>query len=70
MGLSFNQRTGDLYIADAYMGLLVVGPEGGLARPLAKEAGGVPFRFTNDVVVDQNSGIVYFTDTSTRLPRR
>ena len=52
------------------MGLLVVGPEGGLARPLAKEAGGVPFKFTNDVVVDQNSGIVYFTDTSTRLPRR
>ncbi|CDP07817.1 unnamed protein product [Coffea canephora] len=69
LGLSFNHRTGDLYIADAYMGLLVVGPEGGLARPLAKEAGGVPFRFTNDVVVDQNSGIVYFTDTSTRLPR-
>ncbi|XP_027124312.2 protein STRICTOSIDINE SYNTHASE-LIKE 10-like [Coffea arabica] len=69
LGLSFNQKTGDLYIADAYMGLLAVGPNGGLARPLAKQAGGIPFRFTNDVVVDQYSGIVYFTDTSTRFPR-
>ena len=46
------------------MGLLVVGPNGRLAASLAKEAEGVPFKFTNDVVVDQNSGIVYFTDSS------
>ena len=54
-----------MYIADAYKGLLVVGPNGGLAIPLANEAEGVPFKFTNDVVVDENSGVVYFTDSST-----
>ncbi|XP_027157916.1 protein STRICTOSIDINE SYNTHASE-LIKE 10-like [Coffea eugenioides] len=64
LGLCFNQKYGNLYIADAYMGLLVVGPNGRLAASLAKEAEGVPFKFTNDVVVDQNSGIVYFTDSS------
>ncbi|KAL3516951.1 hypothetical protein ACH5RR_023853 [Cinchona calisaya] len=70
LGLSFNQKTGDLYIADAYFGLLVVGPQGGLARSLATEAQGVPFRFLNDVVVDQETGMVYFTDSSTRFQRR
>ncbi|KAL3533584.1 hypothetical protein ACH5RR_007105 [Cinchona calisaya] len=70
LGLSFNHNTSDLYIADAYMGLLVVGPNGGLARPLAKEAQGIPFRFTNGVVVDQKSGQIYFTDSSTRFQRR
>ncbi|CDP09529.1 unnamed protein product [Coffea canephora] len=70
LGLSFNHKTGDLYIADAYMGLLVVGPKGGLATPLAKEAQGVPFKFTNGVVVDQRSGVVYFTDSSTKFQRK
>ncbi|KAL3525443.1 hypothetical protein ACH5RR_013815 [Cinchona calisaya] len=70
LGLSFNHRTGDLYIADAYMGLLVIGPNGGLASPLAREAEGIPFRFTNGLAVDQNTGMVYFTDTSTRFQRR
>ncbi|CDP07822.1 unnamed protein product [Coffea canephora] len=70
LGLSFNRKSGKLYIADAYKGLLVVGPNGGLATPLANEAEGVPFKFTNDVVVDQNSGILYFTDSSTIYPRR
>ncbi|KAG7565989.1 Strictosidine synthase conserved region [Arabidopsis suecica] len=34
LGLRFDKKTGDLYIADAYFGLLVVGPAGGLAKPL------------------------------------
>ncbi|CAI9099670.1 OLC1v1036526C1 [Oldenlandia corymbosa var. corymbosa] len=70
LGLSFNLRTGDLYIADAYMGLLVVGPQGGLAKPLATQAQGIPFKFANAVVVDHNSSVVYFTDTSTVFQRR
>ncbi|CDP07820.1 unnamed protein product [Coffea canephora] len=69
LGLCFNQKYGNLYIADAYMGLLVVGPSGRLAASLAKKAEGVPFKFTNDVVVDQNSGIVYFTGSSAIFPR-
>ncbi|RWR80341.1 protein STRICTOSIDINE SYNTHASE-LIKE 3 [Cinnamomum micranthum f. kanehirae] len=43
LGLRFDKKTGDLYIADAYFGLLKVGPEGGLATPLATEAEGVVF---------------------------
>ncbi|MED6151771.1 cohesin loading factor Ssl3 [Stylosanthes scabra] len=69
LGLRFHKKTGDLYIADAYFGLLKVGPEGGLATPLTNEAEGVPFRFTNDVDVDEE-GNVYFTDSSTIYQRR
>ncbi|KAK6149074.1 hypothetical protein DH2020_016599 [Rehmannia glutinosa] len=70
LGLRFNVNTSELYIADAYMGLLVVGPSGGLASPVAKEVDGVAFGFTNSLDIDQNSGVVYFTDSSTRFPRR
>ncbi|PIN18318.1 putative alkaloid synthase/Surface mucin Hemomucin [Handroanthus impetiginosus] len=70
LGLRFNEKTGQLYIADAYMGLLVVGPNGGLASPIAKEVDGIAFGFTNSLDIDQDSGDVYFTDSSTRFPRR
>lgn len=69
LGLRFNKITGDLYIADAYFGLLVVGPQGGLATPLATEAEGVPFKFTNDLDIDMD-GNVYFTDSSTIYQRK
>ncbi|XP_071706955.1 protein STRICTOSIDINE SYNTHASE-LIKE 3-like [Rutidosis leptorrhynchoides] len=69
LGLRFDKRTGDLYIADAYLGLLKVGPEGGLATPLATEAEGVPLRFTNDLDIDDD-GNIYFTDSSTKYQRR
>ncbi|GMQ11131.1 hypothetical protein CsSME_00053888 [Camellia sinensis var. sinensis] len=67
-GLSFSRR-GDLYIADAYLGLLVVGRNGGLATQLATSAEGVPFRFLTDVDVDSTE-TVYFTDFSTRFEPR
>ncbi|KAG8372086.1 hypothetical protein BUALT_Bualt12G0029900 [Buddleja alternifolia] len=70
LGLHFNKNTGDLYITDAYMGLLVVGPNGGLASPLTKQVDGVSFGLTNSLDIDQSSGVVYFTDSSTRFPRR
>lgn len=69
LGLRFDKRTGDLYIADAYMGLLKVGPEGGLASPLVTEAEGVPLGFTNDLDIDDD-GTVYFTDSSINYQRR
>ncbi|KAG0466380.1 hypothetical protein HPP92_017960 [Vanilla planifolia] len=69
LGLQFNHVTGDLYIADAYFGLLVVGPRGGRSRPLATQADGMPFKFTNGVDVDQKTGVVYFTDSSTNFQR-
>lgn len=69
LGLRFDKRTGELYIADAYMGLLKVGPEGGLAMPLVTEAEGVPLGFTNDLDIDDD-GTVYFTDSSINYQRR
>ncbi|KAJ6967924.1 protein STRICTOSIDINE SYNTHASE-LIKE 2 isoform X2 [Populus alba] len=70
LGSCFDETHGDLYIADAYMGLLRVGPEGGLATTIATHAQGIPFRFTNSLDIDQSSGAIYFTDSSTQYHRR
>ncbi|KAF0915579.1 hypothetical protein E2562_036762 [Oryza meyeriana var. granulata] len=70
LGLAFYRKTGDLYIADAYKGLMRVGPRGGEAEVLATEADGIPFNFVNGIDVDQATGDVYFTDSSTTYPRR
>lgn len=70
LGLQFNRRTGDLYIADAYLGLHVVGPKGGLATKLTAQAEGVPFTFLNGLDIDQRTGDVYFTDSSSVYQRR
>ncbi|KAK4782049.1 hypothetical protein SAY86_016151 [Trapa natans] len=69
LGLRFNHETGDLYIADAYYGLLVVGAEGGLASPLAThDVDGRPILFANDLDIHSN-GSIFFTDTSRRYDR-
>ncbi|KAK3166112.1 hypothetical protein QOZ80_1AG0041560 [Eleusine coracana subsp. coracana] len=72
LGLQFHAKTGDLYIADAYAGLMRVGPGGGEAQVLATRAdgGGPSFHFVNGLDVDQATGDVYFTDSSTTYPRR
>ena len=70
LGLKFNDATCNLYIADAYFGLLVVGPDGGVAQQLATSAEGVPFRLTNGLDIDTNTGMVYFTDSSEIFQRR
>ena len=68
LGLRFNGDTGDLYIADAYYGLLVVGPEGGIATPLSTHVEGRPILFANDLDIHKN-GSIFFTDTSTKYNR-
>ena len=70
LGLKFNTATCDLYIADAYYGLAVVGPGGGLAKALATFVEGVPLKFTNALDIDTKTGEVYFTDSSTKFQRR
>ncbi|KAB5551710.1 hypothetical protein DKX38_009021 [Salix brachista] len=70
LGLCFDETHGDLYIADAYMGLLRVGPQGGLATKIVTHAHGSPLRFTNSLDIDQSSGAVYFTDSSSQYQRR
>ncbi|KAM0899515.1 hypothetical protein ACQ4PT_021204 [Festuca glaucescens] len=69
LGVRFYRKTGELYIADAYLGLMKVGPAGGEAQVLAKEADGVPFHFVNGLAVDQATGDVYFTDSSLNFTR-
>ncbi|XP_044476698.1 protein STRICTOSIDINE SYNTHASE-LIKE 12-like [Mangifera indica] len=69
LGLEFNVKTGILYVADAYFGLVSVATGGGVATQLATSAENVPFRFLNALDIDQDTGIVYFVDTSTKFPR-
>ncbi|KAL6629116.1 hypothetical protein ACP70R_028881 [Stipagrostis hirtigluma subsp. patula] len=59
LGLQFHRESGDLYIADAYKGLMRVAPGGGEATVLVTEAEGVPLSFTNGVDVDQVTGDVF-----------
>jgi sugar lactone lactonase YvrE len=69
LGLRFNQKSGDLYIADAYKGLMKVGPGGGEATVLVNQVDGVPLCFTNGVDMDQTTGQVYFMDSSMTYTR-
>ena len=69
LGLKFNETTCELYIADAYFGLMVVGRNGGVAKQLVISTERVPFQFTNALDIDQNIGVAYFTDTSTIFQR-
>ncbi|VAI69751.1 unnamed protein product [Triticum turgidum subsp. durum] len=69
LGLRFNQKTGDLYVADAYKGLMRVPPGGGEATVLVDQIDGMPLRFTNGVDVDQVTGQVYFTHSSMNYDR-
>ncbi|KAK9107140.1 hypothetical protein Syun_023151 [Stephania yunnanensis] len=69
LGLQFNKQTCDLYIADAYYGLLKVTRNGGVATRLASSADNLPFKFTNAVDIDPCTDSVYFTDSSIFFPR-
>ncbi len=64
LGLDWNAE-GRLIVADADEGLLRVDVGTGETEVLATEAGGVPFKFTDDVDVAPD-GTIYFTDASSR----
>ncbi|KAG5043282.1 hypothetical protein AAZX31_03G114100 [Glycine max] len=70
LGLCFSTLSNDLYIADSYKGLVVVGPHGGTTRRLVSTIEGEPLAFTNGLDVDQRTGAVYFTSSSSKYPRR
>ncbi|KAE8660107.1 Protein STRICTOSIDINE SYNTHASE-LIKE 10 [Hibiscus syriacus] len=70
LGLRFDKKTGDLYIADAYFGFHVVGPVGGLATQLITEVEDQPLYFTNDMDIDEIDDVIYFTDSSASFRRR
>ncbi|KAL5204646.1 hypothetical protein ABZP36_009517 [Zizania latifolia] len=70
LGLKFNNKTGELYVADAYLGLRVVGKGDNVSRPLVPQWLGSSFTFANGVEIDHETGAIYFTETSTRFQRR
>ncbi|KAK1417839.1 hypothetical protein QVD17_26973 [Tagetes erecta] len=59
VALSFNYKSSDLYIVDAFFGLLVVGFNGGLATQLS---GG--YKYLTGIDVESYTGNVYMTDAS------
>jgi len=61
LGLAFDPK-GNLIICDSFKGLLSLSPTGELTT-LATEAGGIPFKFTDDLDVAAD-GTIYFTDAS------
>ena len=65
LGLSFD-ASGNLIVADAVKGLLSIS-SGGAITSLSTEAGGIPFRCTNDLDIAKN-GTIYFTDASSKYP--
>lgn len=70
LGLCFSTLSGDLYIADAYNGLVIVGSNGGTTRQLISHVESEPLAFTNGLDVDQRTGAVYFTSSSLKYQRR
>ncbi|GJP49914.1 hypothetical protein CLOM_g9070 [Closterium sp. NIES-68] len=70
LGLAFHPTTGDLYFADGYFGLHKVSSAGGQATKLVDELDGRKFMMTNDLDIDVDANVVYFTDGSSRWYRR
>ncbi|XP_054820503.1 protein STRICTOSIDINE SYNTHASE-LIKE 11-like [Prosopis cineraria] len=64
LGLAFNYQTGELYIADAYLGLLKVNSDGGSPTQVVSCVEGKSFRFLAGLDIDPQSGVVYFTEAS------
>ncbi len=64
LGMVFDRR-GHLIVADAWKGLISIAPDK-TVTVLATEAGGTPFRFTDDVAIGPD-GTLYFSDASSRF---
>ncbi|XP_020515114.1 adipocyte plasma membrane-associated protein [Labrus bergylta] len=66
-------RRGQLIVADSYFGLHSVDPETKektLLLANSQGADGVPFAFLNGLEVSSQTGVIYFTDSSSRWGRR
>lgn len=70
LGLAFHPTSGDLYFCDGYFGLFKVAASGGQATKLVDTVDGRKFKMTNDLDIDAEADVVYFTDASDRWYRR
>ncbi|MED6110364.1 hypothetical protein PIB30_042153 [Stylosanthes scabra] len=70
LGLGFNNQTNELYVADAYFGLVKIGPNGGAPTQLVRDVQGTPLIFTDALDVDPETGIVYFAQSSANFQFR
>jgi sugar lactone lactonase YvrE len=59
LGMEFNRKTGELYITDAYRGLLVVGKNGGVAKLVSAD---MHYDFADAVDIDHETGVAYVVD--------
>lgn len=64
LGIDFDSH-GNLIVADAYLGLMSISPEGGISE-LATIADGIPIRFADDVD-NAADGKIYFSDASNKF---
>lgn len=64
LGMQFD-AAGNLIVCDSYRGLLSIAADGRITA-LTASAGGVPFRFTDDLDIAAD-GRIYFTDASDRF---
>lgn len=67
LGVELDKK-GELYICDAYKGLLKLNLNQEL-EILSTESDGIPFRFTDDLAIS-SEGIVYFTDASFKYEQK
>ncbi|MEL6569045.1 MAG: SMP-30/gluconolactonase/LRE family protein [Pseudomonadota bacterium] len=65
LGIEFD-RDGTLWIADAYIGLLALVPDGGLTTIATETTDGSPILYADDLDIAAD-GKVYFSDASTRF---
>ena len=56
LGLEFNNKTSDLFVADAYKGLLKATHDERILKPVVTSAEGGALCFTKGLDSDQNSG--------------
>ncbi|KAE8688910.1 putative Minichromosome instability 12-like [Hibiscus syriacus] len=69
-GLGLHYATNQLYVCDAYLGLMVLGSGGRVATPVSAGVEGVPYRYCNGIDVHQLSGNVFFSDYTTAYDLR
>lgn len=62
--MGFNNQSGELYIADAYFGLVKVPPSGGPPIRVVSCVDGKSFSFLAGLDIDPHTGVVYFTEAS------